>query len=92
MLPKLTDAVKHLIIINVIIFFGQQLLKIDLSNILAYHFPENENFKFWQYFTSMFMHGSIQHLLFNMIGLWMFGSVLEELLNTKRFLFLKKIK
>jgi hypothetical protein len=33
----------------------------------------------------MFMHGSFFHLLFNMFGLWMFGSLLEQHWGTKRF-------
>ncbi|MEI6092400.1 MAG: rhomboid family intramembrane serine protease [bacterium] len=33
----------------------------------------------WQLFTYMFLHGSIFHLLFNMLMLWMFGSELCSL-------------
>ena len=53
---KLTEGIKHLIIINVILFLGPQFINIDLTNILALHFPKNENFGFWQYVTHMFMH------------------------------------
>ncbi len=35
----------------------------------------------------MFMHGSFNHILFNMLGLWMFGSPLEQLWGSKKFLF-----
>ncbi len=87
-MTKLTDAIKHLIIINVIMFFGPQLLNnIDLTNILALHFPKNENFSFWQYVTYMFMHGSTMHLLFNMYALWAFGSPLEQMWGKQKFLF-----
>ncbi|MFT4646128.1 MAG: hypothetical protein ACI8ZX_002553, partial [Planctomycetota bacterium] len=41
---KLTDGIKHLIIINVILFVAPQLLQLDFTNMLALHFPENENF------------------------------------------------
>jgi membrane associated rhomboid family serine protease len=34
----------------------------------------------------MFMHGSIGHLFFNMFALWMFGSMLENVWGSKRFL------
>jgi membrane associated rhomboid family serine protease len=34
----------------------------------------------------MFMHGSIEHILFNMFALWMFGNVLENFWGPKRFL------
>ena len=35
----------------------------------------------------MFMHGSFNHILFNMFGLWMFGSPLEQLWGRQKFLF-----
>ncbi|MEE9407807.1 MAG: rhomboid family intramembrane serine protease [Polaribacter sp.] len=84
---KLTDAIKHLIIINVIVFIAPQLLKLDFTNILALHFPENENFGIWQYVTHMFMHGSVPHILFNMYGLWAFGTPLEKMWGRNKFLF-----
>ena len=87
MMQKLTDAIKHLIIINVILFFGPQLLKMDVTNIFALHFPQNEHFGVWQYVTHMFMHGSPMHLIFNMYGLWAFGTPLEQMWGKKKFLF-----
>jgi membrane associated rhomboid family serine protease len=84
---KLTDGIKHLIIINVILFVAPQLLQLDFTNILALHFPKNEHFGIWQYVTHMFMHGSITHILFNMYGLWAFGSPLEQMWGRKKFLF-----
>lgn len=84
---KLTDGIKHLIIINVIVFIAPQLLQLDVTNILALHFPENGNFGFWQYITHMFMHGSFSHILFNMYGLWAFGAPLEQMWGRKKFLF-----
>jgi len=84
---RLTDAIKHLIIINVILFVAPQLLKLDFTNILALHFPENEHFGIWQYITHMFMHGSFSHILFNMYGLWAFGTPLEQMWGKKKFVF-----
>jgi len=84
---KLTDAIKHLIIINVILFFLPQLLNLDLTNILALHFPKNEHFGFWQYMSHIFMHGSVSHILFNMYGLWAFGTPLEQMWGKKKFVF-----
>ena len=84
---KLTDAIKHLIIINVILFIAPQLLKLDFTNILALHFPKNSHFGFWQYMTHMFMHGSFPHILFNMYGLWAFGTPLEQMWGKKKFMF-----
>jgi membrane associated rhomboid family serine protease len=36
----------------------------------------------------MFMHGGTTHILFNMFGLWMFGSAVEHALGKNKFLFL----
>ena len=84
---KFSGAIKHLIIINVIVFLVPQLLQLDLTNMLALHFPEYENFGFWQYVTHMFMHGSFPHILFNMYGLWAFGTPLEQLWGRNKFIF-----
>jgi len=84
---KLTDAIKHLIIINVIVFIAPQLLQLDFTNMLALHFPKNKHFGFWQYVTHMFMHGSFAHILFNMYGLWAFGTPLEQMWGKKKFIF-----
>ena len=84
---KLSDGIKHLIIINVILFVAPQLLQLDFTNMLALHFPENEHFGFWQYISHMFMHASFSHILFNMYGLWAFGTPLEQIWGRKKFLF-----
>lgn len=84
---NITDAIKHLIIINIILFFAPLLLKMDITHIMALHFPQNENFGFWQYLTHIFMHGSVPHLLFNMYGLWAFGTPLEKMWGKGKFLF-----
>lgn len=42
----------------------------------------------WTIFTSMFGHGDVGHLLFNMLALFMFGSVLEDRIGSNKFLFL----
>ncbi|CAM1349757.1 rhomboid family intramembrane serine protease [Tenacibaculum crassostreae] len=86
-MPRLTQAIKHLIIINVILFFAPQLLNMDLTNLFALHYPKNEHFGFWQYVTHMFMHGGTAHLLFNMYGLWAFGTPLEQMWGRNKFLF-----
>ncbi|CAA0147553.1 rhomboid family intramembrane serine protease [Tenacibaculum maritimum] len=86
-MPKLTEAIKHLIIINAILFIAPQLLNMDLTNIFALHFPKNNHFGIWQYITHMFMHGSFAHILFNMYALWAFGTPLEHMWGRNKFLF-----
>ncbi len=84
---RLTDTIKHLLIINIILFIAPQLFQIDLTNVLALQFPKNQHFGFWQYVTHMFMHGGFTHILFNMYGLWAFGTPLEQIWGRNKFIF-----
>ena len=42
--------------------------------------------KIWRFFTSIFIHGGLAHLLYNVFALGLFGSMLERLIGSKRFL------
>jgi len=44
------------------------------------------NWEVWRFVTSIFLHGSITHLLFNLVALLFFGFVLEKMVGGKRFL------
>ena len=86
---RITEIVKQLLIINVIMFIGTTLSgNMDLVySFLGLRFPDNNSFKFWQIITHMFMHGGSMHILVNMFTLWMFGVQVERVLGSKRFLF-----
>jgi len=84
---RITETVKHLIILNVLFYAVSSLLGIDLNNFLGLYFPENEHFGIWQFVTHMFMHGGFTHILFNMYALWAFGSPLEQLWGRNKFIF-----
>ncbi|MBE0391032.1 membrane associated rhomboid family serine protease [Flavobacterium sp. 7E] len=86
-MKNLTEAVKQLLIINVLFFIGTQIVGDGAYKFLAMYFPENENFHFWQIITHMFMHGGFMHIFFNMFALYSFGSVLENIWGTKKFVF-----
>ena len=81
------ETIKQLIIINVIFYFGSQFLGNLSYDLLALHYYENDKFLITQFLTHMFMHGSPSHILFNMFGLWMFGSPLEQMWGRQKFLF-----
>lgn len=90
MVRGITDTVKHLLIINVLMFIGTVYIGGGqlFYEWFALYFPENTLFKPWQIITHMFMHGSVTHILFNMFALWMFGTAVESQLGSKKFLFL----
>ncbi len=43
-------------------------------------------FHVWQLLSYGFLHGNLNHIFFNMFGLWMFGRDLERTMGAKRFL------
>ena len=81
--------VKNLIIINVLVFIAQLAFdkEYQLTEKLGLWPVESEHFRPYQIVTHMFTHGGISHILFNMFGLWMFGKILENVWQAKRFLF-----
>ncbi|HXD93112.1 MAG TPA: rhomboid family intramembrane serine protease [Bacteroidia bacterium] len=85
-LPTIT---KNILIINILLFAATWIyLKqgIHLENILGLHYFNSKTFKPYQVITYLFMHADILHIFFNMLGLFMFGSVLENVWGPKRFL------
>lgn len=82
----LTPAVKWLIAANVVAFLASSVF-FSLPAWLGLT-PERifTDFALWQPVTYMFLHGGLGHLLFNMLGLWMFGVELEHRWRTKQFL------
>jgi len=87
---NITPTVKQLLIINVIMFIGSNLIGEPAYKLFSLYFFENPNFRFWQPFTHMFMHApmpNLMHILFNMFGLYSFGSALESIWGGKKFLF-----
>ncbi len=84
---RMTEAVKHLLIINVILFFATQIYGEQMFQWLALWFPKNTNFHWWQVVSHMFMHGGLMHIVFNMYALWAFGTPLERMWGRNKFLF-----
>ena len=84
---RITDTVKHLIIINVIFFVASMTIGEVVMEKMALFYPKNPHFNYWQFLTHMFMHGGVMHILFNMYALWAFGSPLEAMWGSKKFLF-----
>ncbi|HWK84251.1 MAG TPA: rhomboid family intramembrane serine protease [Caldimonas sp.] len=86
-MPALPPATQALLLANVAMFFLQQgLLPGGLVSSLALWPLGSGQFWPWQIGTYAFLHGSFEHLFFNMLGLWMFGSELEQVWGQKRYL------
>ena len=92
-MARLTEGIKHLLIINVLFFIATALYGDQIMGGLPYIFLKTKVLKFGNSFSHMFMHGQIKHggimhIGFNMFALWMFGSPVEQNLGKNRFLFL----
>lgn len=84
----ITDAVKNLLIINVLMFVGTLAIGNGEAfyQWFALYFPQNPMFQPWQVLTHMFMHGNFMHIAFNLFALWMFGTAVEQIFGWKKFI------
>lgn len=86
-LNRITDVVKHLMIINVIMFICFHLTPLSrFAENLSLYFPMSTKFQPFQTVSHMFMHADLTHLLFNMLTLFFLGPIIEVTLGIKRFL------
>jgi membrane associated rhomboid family serine protease len=100
-LPKLTAAVKWLLVANLVIFLASSFTP---SNIPVPNYPTNVKVNFfdcwfsvfpfsldavlqiWRLFTYQFLHGDVSHIFFNMLGLFFLGPALEQHWGWRKFL------
>lgn len=88
MLNNISPITRNLIILNVIMFLVSEYVFPSLQGDFAGYLPTSPHFHFWQLITHMFMHGGIVHLVFNMLTLWNFGSILEYTLGQRNYIIL----
>jgi len=86
-----TRAVNGLIAANVVMFLLQSSIG-NLDELLGLWpltpIDGHVYFQVWQIITYAFLHSTanLSHLLFNMLGLWMFGSEIERTVGARRLL------
>jgi membrane associated rhomboid family serine protease len=85
------SAVKFLVAANVLMFALQTMSKGALDVLALWPLQPIDGvsyFRPWQIVTYAFLHstGNITHLLFNMLGLWMFGAEVERYVGPRRLL------
>jgi membrane associated rhomboid family serine protease len=86
-----TPVVKKLMIANGAIFLLQMAAGLMFPNAIERNFGLShqgliDEFKFWQIFTYMFLHGGFFHVLMNLFTLWMFSGELETMWGGRIFL------
>lgn len=89
---RMSPVVKALIWINCIVFILSLLLMkiFDLNLALIFGLVPTlliQKLFLWQFFTYLFFHGNLMHLLFNMLVLWMLGGEMEDrVFGSRKFL------
>lgn len=98
--PRMTPAVKSLMIANFVVFFGGEILfprnisvpgmqeRLNLLEMWCSVFPYSlaSAFQVWRLITYQFVHAGIMHILFNMLGLFFLGPTLERHWGGKKFI------
>jgi len=91
-IAQLTPMVKWLLIINISIYLLDTLLKGDLPDGPIRRFGafsiQSAIFegRIWEFVTFQFIHGFIGHVLFNCIGLFFFGPLMERWWGPTKFI------
>ena len=89
MFNNIPHITRNIIIINIVVFILTYVLQTDVMyRYLAAFYPFSPFFHSWQIITHMFMHGSFLHILFNLMTLYSFGPVLEQVLGDKKYVIL----
>jgi membrane associated rhomboid family serine protease len=90
--PPFTRALKRLMIINAAVYLLMLLIEgvaPGLGRLITDLFWLRPSLVLhglvWQVVTYAFFHAGLFHVLFNMLGLWMFGATLESEWGSRRF-------
>lgn len=82
---QIKTAVMPIIMLNIAFFILQIVLGRNFTNFFM--LVSGDVFaRPWILLTHMFLHGGVNHLLFNMYALFIFGPMLEQRIGTRRFL------
>jgi len=87
---NIPPATQALILVNVVVYFGQMLLG-DQPFLMFALWPLGTDiggvsFGPWQLVSYGFLHAGLTHLLVNMLALFIFGSELERLFGARWYL------
>ena len=91
-MPRPVPLVTRLLLVANVIIYGLQVLAAPVLELYfalwpaaQAQYPGFPHFQPWQLVTYAFLHGSLTHLFFNMLALFMFGGDIERLLGARRY-------
>lgn len=85
-----SNAALYLVLVNVLVYLVVNYSGLCINGLPLIYWvgliPGCINMGWvWQFFTYMFVHSSLSHLFFNMLGLIMFGQLIEKAVGTREF-------
>ena len=84
---SIPPVIKNLIIVNALVWLAELTFGGRFIEVLSLHYYKHPDFGIWQVVSYMFLHSPAPfHILMNMLVLWMFGTTLEDVWGSKRFL------
>lgn len=88
---NIPPATKNILIVNIIVYLAMALggrvgSEDFIISKFALFYPNSDYFQWWQFVTYMFVHGGFWHIFFNMYSLFLFGSIVENMIGTKKFI------
>ena len=102
--PRLTPMVKKLLIANVVVFVAQTVCRIGgyVVPMPGYRLPWDWlqyvggfvhewailKGQIWRFVSYQYLHGNAGHLLWNMVGLYFLGSLMERSWGPRKFFLL----
>ena len=83
--PSRTPLTTYLVIASCVATFFLLQARDPQATIGAALWPLGHGFEPWQLFSHAFLHGNLTHLLFNMLGLFVFGAPIERAVGARAF-------
>jgi membrane associated rhomboid family serine protease len=87
--PHITPVVKWLLIINIAAFLLGYLFRLEgflFEWFAVWPINTKTTLQIWRYITYQFLHAGLGHIFFNMLVLYFFGTMLEKLWGSRKFL------
>ena len=81
--------VRFILIANVVVYLANMATQNAVNSLLQLQLVEAGEYQIaWRLLTYGFCHShtSVMHIVFNMIGLWIFGGMLERVYNSRELL------
>jgi membrane associated rhomboid family serine protease len=79
-------ATLGIVALNLLVFLITEIDRMTLGLLAMNPLAVVTEGAWWQVVTYMYVHGDVSHILFNMIGLFFFGTAVEEEIGSWEFL------